>query len=181
MKKINFKILLALILFLSTIWLPSCAKEAQAQDKVSNYTLTDTDTTFTVKVAPANSCIISLTDSSNSSADTISVYIVSPAGDALLAALTKVNDTTANSVQVPKSTGTLILTDGAVIYYKLQVPTTYSVMIVSGGSKATLKRTRVTVYTYKTTGLNGLKFKDYELNWNNRESTLSGYTNSGIY
>lgn len=181
MKQFNLATLfLLLTIFLSTMYFTSCTKEAQAQDKMSTYTLTDTDTTFTVKIAPNNNCVISLSDSSNSSADTISVYLVNPKGDAVLAALTKVNDTTATAAHVTKSTGTLVLTDGATTFWKLQVPTAYSVEIVSGGSKATLKRTKVTVFVYKTTGQN-FKRNEKDLSYQNKDRIGYGMTNPGFY
>lgn len=178
MKKINFNILIAILIF-STMFLTSCLKKVQAQ-KVSNYTLTDTDTTFTVKIAPNNNCIIALADSSNSSADTISVYLETPLGSQVLAALIKVNDTTATAAHTTKSTGTLILTDGTVTYWKLQVPTAYAVNIRSDGSKATLKRTKVTVFTYSTTGLNNIDYLKKDLSYQNKFIT-GDVSNPGFY
>lgn len=160
MKKIKN---LSLIILLFLISLSGCVKEAKSQDdKLATLTMGNTasgfDSTFTVKVAPNNRVVICFADSSNSTVDTFKVYLEDPFGNLLLASLTKSNDTTANTLERTKNTGTVIPGDATIQYYELRCPQAYAIKIVRtnvasiNGTLVSGKRSHVTVFTYKSTG-----------------------------
>lgn len=136
----------------------SYVSQAYSQDLFQTKKLTNGDTTYTVNIAPFTDVYITFADSSNTTVDTFKVYLVNSWGDETLAAMIKYNDTTANSVQVPKSTGTVIGGDGTVVIYKLQVPSPFKVKIVRtnvgsiSGTLVTGKVSHVTVRASRPTG-----------------------------
>lgn len=177
MKKLIMLCFILAFLF-SAFLLGGCTKEAEAQDLLTSQRMVNFgDTTLTVSVAPHQDVYITFADSSNSTVDTFKVYIVNTAGQEVLAALIKYNDTTANSLQVPKSTGTVFPGDGTIGIYKVQYPSPYKVKIVRtnvasiSGTPVTGKVSVVTVQATRPTGYSGHKDQEnwrYEISYNNK-------------
>lgn len=186
MKKNYFNILIILgLINLSAIIFRGCMKEARAQNVMVTERLVNwVDTVVTAQIAPYTNAVIQYADSSNSTTDTFKVYLVSPAGDEVLAALTKVNDTTANSLEVTKKIGTVIPGDGTMVYYKVQCPMFYSIKVVRtnvasiSGTAVTGKAAHVTIFAWSTSGSLDTEYKD--LTFQDME-ILSGYKNPGFY
>jgi len=126
-----------------------CVRPADAQyDLLQTKTLKGGDSVMTVYVAPFEEPQIWLSDSSNSRNDTITIYIGSPDGGTLGAVVSPLNDT---GIVYPanESNTTLILTDGALTGYALDVTRPYSIIITCKGIST--KRTKVTVTAKKRT------------------------------
>lgn len=158
-----------------------CTRPAEAQfDLLQTKTLKGGDSVMTVYIAPFEEPQIWFSDSSNSRNDTITVYIGSPDGNTLGAVMSPLNDT---GIVYPanESNTTLILTDGALSGFALDVTRPYSIIITCKGIST--KRTKVTVAAMKRT--HGALFEPNQilrnqLAWQDTYEHID-YRNPGFY
>jgi hypothetical protein len=137
-------------MILCLAWLPY----SRAGDKVTKYQFTQGDSTLEVDAAPFTEHYIEAYDLAGAGTDTLKVYIEDVYGNLSLAYLSKVQDTSSILARPTQSTGVIITSTSAGVFWKLNYCCPSKIYIVRSNASTLTDSCNVVVKSMtKPTGM----------------------------